>query len=330
MPRRTPRWVTGVVLLLVSGLLVACAGRTSPAAQDQVTLHLKWLHQAQFAGFYMAKQAEFYPNEGIDVTITPGGVDAPPIPAVLNGEAQFGVAGADDLIQARAQGAPVVALAVIFQKSPVCFITLAESGIERPHDFAGLRVGVKSGTGTDLSYRVMMANVGVDTSRIQESPVGADLTPFLSGEVDVYPGFIINEPNAVRRAGYDIHVILASDYGVNMYADTLFTTEETLAQRPELVQRFVRASLYGWQYAVEHADETVDTVMLYAPDSERSHQESMLDVAVHFIIPGGVRIGEMDAAVWQEMQATLLEYGVIDTPVDLERLYTDEFVEEVW
>jgi NitT/TauT family transport system substrate-binding protein len=317
-----------VLLLLSSGILTACNPFAPASEPDQVTLHLKWLHQAQFAGFYMAEHAGFTSREDLALTFIPGGVDAPPIPAVLDGRAQFGVAGGGDLMKARSQGAPLVALAAIFQQSPVCFVTMAGSGIQRPQDFVGHRVGIKVGTGTDIPYYVMLANVGVDSTMMEEVPVGADLTPFYQGEIDVYPGFVINEPNTIRRAGYDINVILASDYGVNEYADVLFTTEEMIARNSDVVRRFVHAMMQGWQYATEHPKETIDIVMQYTPDSERIHQEAMLDTAVRLANPGGVKMGTMTLRVWQGMADTLLKYGVIDTPVDVTGLYNTEFLGE--
>jgi len=318
------------MLLCLSVLLVpACgpAGLTGPES-DPVTLHLKWLHQAQFAGFYMAKHAGFASDERLELTIIPGGVDAPPIPAVLEGKAQFGVAGGGDLIQARAEGSPVVALAVILQKSPVCFITKSESGIRRPHDFVGHRVGVKTGTGTDIPYLVMLANVGVDRNDLEEIPVSADLMPFYIGEVDVYPGYVINEPDTIRRAGYDINVILASDYGVNMYADVLFTTEAMIRDRPDLVGRFVRAMMRGWNYAIENREETVKVVMEYAPDSDKAHQEAMLATTARLVRPGYIKIGSMDRRTWKDMHDTLLRYGVIESAIDVNALYTEQFLLE--
>ena len=147
--------------------------------------------------------------------------------------------------------------------------------------------------------------------------MAADLAPFYNGEIDVYPGFVINEPDTIRRAGYEVNVILASDYGVNEYADVLFTTEEMIDQNPDLVRRFVRAMLQGWEYAIEHPTETVDAVMEHTPNSDRGHQEAMLETTVRLVRPGGFTVGAMDAAVWQKMADTLLEYGVISTPVDV-------------
>lgn len=323
----TTKRVTLVVLLLIGTVLAACNPLSPAQDADAVSLHLKWLHQAQFAGFYMAEQAGFTAEENLELTIIPGGVGAPPIPAVLDGSAQFGVAGGGDLMKARSEGAPVVALAAIFQQSPVCFIAMADSGIQRPQDFVGHRVGVKQGTGTDIPYYVMLANVGVDRSDVEESAVGADLAPFYQGEIDVYPGFVINEPDTIRRAGYEVNVILASDYGVNEYADVLFTTEDMIAQNPDLVRRFVRAMLQGWEYAVEHSAETVDAVMQYTPDSDRAHQEAMLETTVRLVRPGGFKVGAMDGEVWQKMADTLLEFGVISTPVDVAELFSTEFIE---
>ena len=316
-----------LLTLLTSGLHMAC--RTSTLEPDQVTIHLKWYHQAQFAGIYVAEQKGVFADENIEVTITPGGGTAPPIPAVLNGDAQFGVAGAADLIRERAKGEPIVALAVIFQKSPVCFIAMADSGIQRPQDFVGRRVGVEIGLGAgdELSYRVMMANVGVDMSQVIEVPQDECLTPFLEGELDVMQGYVINEPDTLRGMGHDINVILAADYGFSLAADTLFTTEDMLAQNPSLVRRFVQATLKGWTHAITHPAEGVDAVMVFAPGSDREHQEAMLKAAIHLITPCGIELGAIDAASWQKMHDVLLDYGMIDRAVGMNNLFSPDYSE---
>jgi len=146
---------------------------------DDVTLRLKWLHQAQFAGFYTAEQKDFYKNNGIDITINAGGIDFPAVQMVAGGGDMFGLTGGDQILLAREKGVPIVAIAVIYRESPFVLFALTESGIMEPENFIGKNVGVKLGGNEELTYRAMKMAAGVDTSLANEIPVKFDITPLV-------------------------------------------------------------------------------------------------------------------------------------------------------
>src|ERR1700757_3270930 len=133
------RIILSVVAAVLSGMF------TAAQAEESVTLRLKWFHQAQFAGFYVAKEKDFYKSAGIDLDIQPGGPDFPAIQMVAGGNEQFGVTGADQILIARGKGVPVVAVAVIYKRTPFVLFSLAKSGIKSPADYVGRNVGVKLG-----------------------------------------------------------------------------------------------------------------------------------------------------------------------------------------
>src|SRR5580692_9530517 len=229
-----------LLALLIAPLLGATA-----RADDAVTVRLKWFNQAQFAGFYVAKDKGFYKAAGLDVDVQPGGPDFPAIQMVAGGNEQFGVTGADQILIARSKGVPVVALAVLYRESPFVLFALKKSGITKPSDFAGKNVGLKIGGSEELVYRAVLKSAGVDKGTLHEVPVKFDLSPLLTGQVDVWPGYVINEVLAAQEKGFEVSVIKPSDYGVRMYADTLFTTERMLKEQPELVKKFVAATIHG-------------------------------------------------------------------------------------
>src|SRR6202140_5694408 len=131
-----------VISLILSASLLALASIPADAGES-VTVRLKWLNQAQFAGYYVAKDKGYYEAAGLDVSIQPGGSDFPAIQMVAGGNEQFGVTGADQILIARSKGVPVVALAVIYRESPFVLVALKKSGVKTPADFAGKTVGVK-------------------------------------------------------------------------------------------------------------------------------------------------------------------------------------------
>ena len=237
-----------IKVLLSIGLLLPA---TLPGkATDAVTLRLKWLNQAQFGGYYVAKDKGYYAAAGLDVSIQPGGSDFPAIQMVAGGSEQFGVTGADQILIARSKGVPVVAIAVIYRESPFVLFALKKSGITKATEFSGRNVGLKIGGSEELIYRSVLKSAGVDKASLHEMPVKFDLSPLLTGQVDIWPGYVINEVIAAEEKGFDVSVIKPSDYGVRMYADTLFTTERMLKEQPELVKKFVAATVHGWTDAV--------------------------------------------------------------------------------
>ena len=189
---------------MASILLLALSSLCATAyADDAVTLRLKWLNQAQFAGFYVAKEKGYYKSEGLDVNIQPGGPDFPAVQMVTGGNEQFGVTGADQILIARSKGVPVVALAVIYRRNPFVLFSLAKSGIKTPTDYVGKKVGVKIGGNEELIYRAVLAKAEIDKSKLTEIPVKFDMTPLLTGTVDVWPGYLINEVLAAKEKGFD-------------------------------------------------------------------------------------------------------------------------------
>ena len=153
------------VLIMTSVVGISFLSQHAEAAQgDDVTLRLKWLHQAQFAGFYTAEQKGFYENNGIDITINPGGIDFPAVQMVAGGGDMFGVTGGDQILLARDKGVPIVAIAVIYPGNPFTMFALESSGISEPKDFIGKKIGIQPGANEELMYRAMMANAGIDTS----------------------------------------------------------------------------------------------------------------------------------------------------------------------
>jgi len=316
--------------VLVAALIayVTCWRGFLPHGDDgeRVLVRLKWLHQSQFAGYYVAKEKGFYKENRLDVVIEPGGVDFPAIQMVAGGGEDFGVTGADQILLAREKGVPVVALAVIYRKSPMVFFSLKDTAITTPQQFLGKRVGVKLGGNEELTYRAMMRMAGVDTTTVKEVPVKYDITPLLTRQVDVWPGYAINEPLVAKEKGHDVNIIWPSDYGVNLYADTLFTSEATLRERPDIVDRFVSATLRGWEYAFEHPDEAVQCTLKQSDNLNAEHEKRMMEASLQLLKPDGMPIGCMNRKAWLDMESLLWEHGFLKARVDVDMVFTERFL----
>jgi NitT/TauT family transport system substrate-binding protein len=302
----------------------------TPVVTKDVKIQLKWLHQAQFAGNYVALEKGFYKDDGLNVSLLPYDFKKSVIDSVLQGDADFGVAGADELIMARVAGKPVKAIAVIYKVSPVTAFALKSSGITKPQDFIGKRVGIERGQNVEYLYRAMMEKLGISLSKMNEVSIGYDAKELMTGKVEVSTGYVINEPQLAVEAGYAINTILMADYGVNMYADVLFTTEETINTKPDLVYGFVAGTLSGWQYALEHETEAVDLTMKYAKDTSVNHQSYMLTASTPLINTGSTRIGWMELPQWEQSQNILFEQKLIDKKVNINDAFTMQFVNQYY
>jgi NitT/TauT family transport system substrate-binding protein len=305
-----------VILAVVTGLSVAAR------AADSVTVRLKWYNQAQFAGFYMAQAKGFYKAAGLNVNIQPGGPNFPAIQMVAGGNEQFGVTGADQILIARSKGVPVVALAVIYRRNPFVLFSLQKSGIKSPADWIGKKVGVKIGGNEELIYRAVLAKAKIDKSKLTEIPVKFDMTPFLAGKIDVWPGYLINEVLTAKEKGFAVNVVYPSDYGINIYADTLFTTESMLKNKPAVVRKFVAATLKGWNAAIADPQEAAKITVKYGDKLTYSHELAMMKASIPLLKPDGHPVGYMDAAGWSSAQKLLLAAGFEKQPVDVTKAFT--------
>jgi len=311
--------VLAAIGILFSGSCVVQAG-------EAVTLRLKWLNQAQFAGYYVAKDKGYYTAAGLDVSIQPGGSDFPSVQMVAGGSEQFGVTGADQILIARSKGVPVVAIAVIYRENPFVLFALKKSGIAKAADFTGHNVGLKIGGSEELIYRAVLKSARVDKGSLHEVPVKFDLPPLLTGQVDVWPGYVINEVIAAEEKGFEVAVIKPADYGVRMYADTLFTTEKMLKEQPELVRKFVAATIHGWTDAVADPEAAAHTTVKFGNKLEYAHELAMMKASIPLISAGGEPVGLSKKSDWDELQKMLVDAGFQKSEIDTGKAFTNELL----
>jgi NitT/TauT family transport system substrate-binding protein len=304
-----------------------------PKQITNVTVRLKWLHQSQFAGNYVADKTGLYEKEGLQVNLKPFDYVHFPIDEVVSGAADFGITGADELLVARSQGKKVKALAVIYQENPVIAYSLVSSGIKTPSDFIGKKLGLESGVNVETVIKAMLKAQGIKYEQIGTViPIKFDVTPVLDHTVDIGTGYITNEPILVEEAGQKVNIIAPYEYGVKMYADVLFTSDQMIETHPDIVQGFVKATLAGWNYALDHIDEAVNYTLAYKDPNNTglnfNHQKALLLKSVPFIKPNtGRNVGESTYLEWQRTYQLLRDYKVIQSDFDVTTAYTNKFIQ---
>jgi NitT/TauT family transport system substrate-binding protein len=324
-----------VLIVLLCLVLVAACGpepTPTPIPLEPVSLQLQWVTQAQFAGYYVALDKGWYQEEGIDLTINPGGPDLVPVDLVAAGARDFGTTLLADLVVAVQQGKPVVSLAQIQQTNGLLLLAYKESGIVQPTDFAGKRVGVWLGA-WQAQFDALMAKEGLVTGDFELVSQGFSMDSFLARELDVASAMIYNEYYVVLENGVrpeDLNVIDYANYGLDFPGDTLFTSRQLAEQDPDLCARMLRASLNGWQYAVDNPEEAADIVLKYdeAGVQTRDHQLSMMDEIAKLVSVPVRELGFTDRDDVRRTIDTLLSYGVLSGPVQPEEVFTNDIWEQ--
>lgn len=316
-------WSLGCLL----GLLLTGCVRAQPAELTPITVQLQWIHDPQFSGFYVAEQLGYYAEEGLQVTLLEAGRQINPIERTLEGKADFGLAAPEMLILSRAEGNPVRAISTIFRRSPLVFMTLADSGITRPHQFAGKKVRLTLSDQT--TFYAILARVGISPDQVTVVDLPSDPEVFASGEAPVWSSYLISLAVAVQRAGYDVNIIFPDDYGVHFYAATLFGTDQFLEQNPDLALRFLRATIKGYTYTVEHPAETSEIVGQYVVHEPELIMDKMV-AGIPLINTGSEPIGWMRANEWNDMAEILRQQSILTRTVTIEDVYTLEFISEIY
>lgn len=331
----------GLAGIIVGFILTGCAPsngqpETNVRSAEKVSLsfQLGWVHEYSAAGQYMAIENGRYSDENLTVTLIEGGFGETgfiePIDAVVNGTADFGATSISSLLTARAAGKPVVAIATINQHSPFALISLADRGINRPRDLIGKTVSVAQG-GAMLSYESFLSTQNIDPESVQLIPrTDFGVEPLINGDVDVLGGWIINENVALGEAGYETNFILLSDYAIDSYDTLIFTTEDMVNNRPDVVERFLRATLLGWQDVISNADQAAKITVKYGTDLVQEEQLRRLEAFIPLMSSAGSRTGLMSAEVWDFNYQLLLDGGLLEAPVDVQSAYTLSFLNRIY
>ncbi|MBC8504158.1 MAG: ABC transporter substrate-binding protein [Anaerolineales bacterium] len=320
------------IILISSSVLSGCISQPAALTEvplDSVTLQLQWVTQAQFAGYYVALDKGWYLDEGIDLTIKPGGPDISPADSVAGGTAEFGTSLLADIIVAIQQGKPIISVGQIQQINGLLLLAKKTSGIETPQDLAGKDVGVWLGS-WQAQFDALMAKEGFTANDFNLVSQGFSMDSFLNDELDVASAMIYNEYYVVLENGFspeDINIIDYADYGLGFPGDVLMTNTQLVEQNPDLVTRMLRASLRGWQYAVENPEETVDIVLKYDKPGiqTREHQLSMMNEIAKLVKVTVRPLGFTDRSDIRATINTLANFGILDEAIEPEIVFTNDF-----
>lgn len=329
MTSRTTRVLAPALALTLTAAVGGVASAQDDAETQElipVSLRLPWFAGSQFAGEYVAQDQGFFTDEGLDVTINPGGFDINSITLVAAGTDTFGLHDTNSLVFAESEDIPLITVATFLQKHPGAIMALASSGFETLDDLVGARIGFQEG-GPWMLTQAMLEKNGIDPDSLEQQTIGFDLTPLFEGQIDLQTVFATTEPIIAAAQGIESTVFVPYDYGVETSANALFTSKGYFEEHPDVACSMVRAMARGWEYAFENPDEAAEIVVAVDPDNldlaiETKIIEAM-DPAVRTADAIENGIGSMTRERWQTTVDVLKEYGGLEAAIDLDSVYSD-------
>jgi NitT/TauT family transport system substrate-binding protein len=329
---RSRRYLVGAIgmIVLVAGIWAAAGAGASPAkhtkaAATKVTLQLKWVTQAQFAGYYAAAAKGYYKQAGLDVKIKVGGPDVTPEQVVAGGQAEFGLDWLPSLLAFRDKGTKLINIAQVFSRSGMTQLTWKDSGIKTVAQMRGKKVGNWL-LGNEYELFAALTRAGMDPANnkgvtIVKQPF--DMNLFMNRQIDSASAMTYNELAQVLETKNpktgkltklsDLNVIKMESIGTGMLEDGIFTTEKWINDKSHqaTAKKFLAASFKGWIWCRSHANDCVKMVLAQGPTLLGGHQKWQMNEINALVWPSKLGIGIMDKAAYARTARIAKQFGAI-------------------
>lgn len=312
-------------LLIFVVLLASCRTQDEVPATTKIVLPMGYIPDSQYAPYYVAVEKGYYAEEGLDVTFDYS-FETDGMALVGANERPFAIVSGEQVILARAQGLPVVYVLEWFQQYPIVLVSKSEANIQTPQDLVGRSVGLPGFFGASyVGYLGLLHANDIEQEAVNASDIGfTQVESLLLDKVEAVVGYANNEPIQLQAQGESIQVIAVNDY-IDMVANGIVTNEQTIANDPDLVQRFVRATLRGLADTIANPQEAFEL--------SKPHVEGLEDGRLPVLLSSvplwdASPLGGTTADSWQQTHDVLLEAGLLDFPIDdLEAVFTNQFIE---
>jgi NitT/TauT family transport system substrate-binding protein len=318
-------------------IVAAIALATSAQAADKVSVQLDYVVRGNHAMFFVAKEKGYFEKQGIDVTAIQKGTGSPnAMRLVGNGNAEFGFGDLPTLAVARSQDVPVVALVAVNQHSPLGMLALASKHkLAKPQDLKGLNLGVQPSGSTYIFLKAFLAANGMTMDDVKQSTVTPPYENYLLlGRVDAVPGYLDAEvPELEAKAGGpgSLSIMQGSDFGYVVYGSGLFTSDKMIAEKSDLVQRFVNAYMMAFADVIKNPEEAADITIKanpeYAAKKDVLVKQIEADVKYTFFSNDTKTdgIGWMNQETWQKTVKILVDQGAMKGNIDASKAFTDKY-----
>lgn len=309
-----------------AGNQASATSQTDAGSQPLQKAHLveAWYAKGEDGGYFAALQQGYYKDAGVDMTIQPGGPQVSGLQLVASGQADFGISYADEILRAREQGIPVVALMASFQHTPQVFVYHKEDNIKGFEDLKGRQVFVQPGS----LYWEFIKNKYKLTD-VREMAYTGQLANFINTKGSLNQGYITNEPYALGQQGIQVGVLKVADSGYANYNDVLFTTEDYLKKHPDIVKAVVQATQKGWGYYLDNYKSVNPFIKTYNKDMAVEAMNYEAEQEKPFILNEETKvsgIGSMTLERWNTIQDQLIGIGGLKQKQDVSKVFTTEFL----
>ncbi len=319
------------LLLVALGLIVAACGDDEPDEPTSVTFMLDWTPNTNHAGVYIAKAKGWYEEAGLDVEIVEpgaGGVDQ----TVAAGAAHFGISVQENVIPAREQGLPVVAIAAVIEHNTSSLIALAEDGIEGPGDLAGKTYGGWGGALESALISKLVECGGGDPATVEYAVIG-NVDYIVGMEQDDYD-FVwifdgwdgIRYTEVLERDVSFVRFIDHTDCIPDWYTPVIITNESLIADDPDLIEAFMEATARGYRYAIENPEEAAEILLEAAPELDEALVEASAAYLASRYTSDPDNWGRQELEVWTRFESFLREAGLTESAIDVEDAFTNDFL----
>ncbi|CAM4208857.1 ABC transporter substrate-binding protein [Paenibacillus typhae] len=300
----------------------------APAELTKIKVALDWTPNTNHTGLYAAKELGYYEEEGLDVEIVqPGAAGADTM--VLSGEAAFGISAQEALTLARLQGVPLVSIAAIIQHNTSGFAAPQDRNITSPKDFEGKTYGGWGSPAEEAAMKAIMDPEGGDVKKVKLVNIGeADYFTAVKRDIDFAWIFYAWTGIEAELRGEPLDMLYLKDYApqLDYYTPILTTSEKEIAERPELVKAFLKATSKGYQYAIDQPEAAADILIKAVPDLD----SELVQASQKWLSPkytdDAARWGEQKAEVWQNYSDWMYGLKLLDQPLDVDSTFTNEFL----
>jgi NitT/TauT family transport system substrate-binding protein len=314
-------------LLLLFTFLAACQ---TAEPESKIRLPMGFIPNVQFAPFYVALDRGYYAEEGIDLEFDYS-YETDGVKLVGAGELPFSLVSGEQVLLARAQELPVVYVMAWWQDFPIAIAAPTDSGIETPEDLAGTQIGIPGTFGASyVGLRALLHEAGVSEEEVTLDSIGFNqVESLVSGQAEAVVVYANNEPIQLNARGHPVNVVRVADY-VDLASNGILTNESTIANNPDLVRSMVRATLRGLGDTIEDPEAAFEISKKYVEEldqlseTDQDLQREVLAKSIEFWMTD--RPGFSDPQAWENMQAVLLEMGLIGEPMDLKAAFTNEYL----
>jgi NitT/TauT family transport system substrate-binding protein len=305
--------ICGIVCIVLL-IIISCSEKKKPddGKVEQIKLQQEWFPNSNYAGAVFAKY-EFAKRYGIDIEILPGSDLIDPIKVVLSGDKIIGDASADRVLMANEKGADLVVIGVVNINSPTCFVSKKEKNITTPFDFVNKKVGILTGTNTELIYYALMNNLRIDRKKITEVEIPFDLQTFIINAYDVRPAFIYDEPVSLDLKNIKYNIIEPKNYGIKFLGTVYFTKRENIYKYPELIQSFINAIADGWKASLKYPETAISYVKKFDESIDSNRELLSLKKGKEYYQGKDDKILFADSEDWGGMGGIMKKMKLIDT-----------------